>query len=140
MAKKSFLASSPRSQKQGPLTLRKLLRAIVTILHDRKAEEIIVLDLRDIATFTDYFVLATALHERHIQALREHLIEQLKIQGVHPASVEGIGTTWNILDFQEVIVHLFTAPTRKFYDLENLWMDARRIPLKKLLPPQPYPS
>jgi ribosome-associated protein len=122
--------SSPRSRRPTPL---KLLGEIVAILEDRKAEEIVVMDIRRLSSFTDYFVLATALHERHIQALREHLLEKMKVFGIHPMNVEGTGTTWNIIDFQDVIVHLFDSQSRRFYDLEHLWLDAPRVSRGKLL-------
>jgi ribosome-associated protein len=110
----------------------KLIGEIVAILEDRKAEDIVVMDLRKLASFTDFFVLATAVHQKHVEALRDHLIEKMKGFGIQPVQVEGAGTAWNILDFQDVIVHLFDSPTRRFYDLDHLWLDAPRVPLKRV--------
>jgi ribosome-associated protein len=97
---------------------------------DRKAVEIVVLDLREIASFTDYFIITSGTNVRQVQAIADAIVEQLKKQGTRAARVEGYNTAeWVLVDYGDFIVHVFEDKARKFYDLERLWRDAVRVAL-----------
>jgi ribosome-associated protein len=97
---------------------------------DKKALEIVVLDLREIASFTDYFLITSGTNVRQVQAIADEVVEQLKKQGTKALRVEGYNTAeWVLVDYGDFIVHVFEDKARRFYDLERLWRDAVRVPL-----------
>jgi ribosome-associated protein len=98
---------------------------------DRKAEDVVALDLRGISTATDYFVLATGHSDIQVRAIAEHVIDELKAQGDRPTHVEGLeGGRWVLIDYIDVVVHVFHPQARVFYQLEDLWGDAPRRPFE----------
>ena len=99
------------------------------LAENRKAEEVVVLDVRQLSSITDYFVIASATSEPHLRAIADEIREQLvEQQGVRPHAVDGtVSTAWLVLDFFDVIVHLMRADVRQRYDLEGLWGDAARL-------------
>ncbi|HEX8745809.1 MAG TPA: ribosome silencing factor [Pyrinomonadaceae bacterium] len=104
--------------------------AALNAANDRKALEPIVLDLREIASFTDYFVITSGTNTRQVQAIADAVVEQLKKQGTRAARMEGYNTgEWVLVDYGDFIVHVFDSKSRLFYDLERLWRDAARVPL-----------
>jgi ribosome-associated protein len=97
---------------------------------DKKALELVVLDLREIASFTDYFLITSGNNVRQVQAIADEVVEQLKKQGTRAARVEGYNTAeWVLVDYGDFILHVFEDKARRFYDLERLWRDAVRVPL-----------
>jgi ribosome-associated protein len=97
---------------------------------DKKALEMVILDLREIASFTDYFLITSGTNVRQVQAIADEVVEQLKKQGTRAARVEGYGTAeWVLVDYGDFIVHVFEDKARRFYDLERLWRDAARVAL-----------
>jgi ribosome-associated protein len=106
---------------------------IMTTLHaaaEKKAIETVVLDLREIASFTDYFVITRGANERQVQAISDEVFETMKKAGTPAARVEGYKTAeWILLDFGDFVFHVFDEKARKFYDLERLWREARRVEL-----------
>jgi ribosome-associated protein len=98
---------------------------------EKKAHDLVVLDLREVASFTDYFVIASGTNVRQVQAVADAVQEQLRKQlGVKPARVEGYNTAeWVLLDYGDFILHVFEEKSRRFYDLERLWRDAARVPV-----------
>lgn len=106
---------------------------IMTTLHaaaEKKAIETVVLDLREIASFTDYFVITSGANERQVQAISDEVFETMKKAGTPAARVEGYKTAeWILLDFGDFVFHVFDEKARKFYDLERLWREARRVEL-----------
>ena len=97
---------------------------------DRKAVELAVLDLKDVCSFTDFFVICSGTSTRHIQAIAEAIREQLEKSGVLPAHVEGRHEAeWVLLDYVDFVVHIFSQRARQFYDLERLWKKAVKIPV-----------
>ncbi|MBA3355336.1 MAG: ribosome silencing factor [Pyrinomonadaceae bacterium] len=98
--------------------------------NDKKALDLVVLDLREIATFTDYFVIASGNNERQVQAISDGVFEKLKKSGTAAARVEGYQSAeWILLDYGDFIVHVFSDKARKFYDLERLWRESKSIAL-----------
>jgi ribosome-associated protein len=97
---------------------------------EKKAIDPVVLDLRDIASFTDYFVIFGGANERQVQAISDGVYEQLKKAGSPAARVEGYNTAeWILLDYGDFVVHVFEQKARKFYDLERLWRESKRVTL-----------
>ena len=95
---------------------------------DKKAFEVVVLDLRHTPAFTDFFVLCSGQNQRQVKAIADAIDESLRAQRVRPAHVEGYDRAeWILMDFFTFIVHVFTPQTREFYSLERLWGDAHRI-------------
>jgi len=100
---------------------------------NRKAEEIVILDVRKLSSVTDYFVLATGTSEPHLRAIVDEITGRLRDHhGIRPSSTDGAArTAWVVLDFFDVIVHVMKADVRELYDLEGLWGDALRVPVRK---------
>ena len=102
-----------------------MARKIVDILADKQAEDVLLLDISKVASFADYFVLASAQTVRQLQAMLESVDEGLSPDGVKPMGREGEAASgWVLLDYGDVIVHLFGQEERSYYDLESLWHDA----------------
>jgi ribosome-associated protein len=97
---------------------------------DKKALDLVVLDLRPIATFTDYFLLASGTNVRQVQAIADEITERLKREGTRAERIEGYQTAeWVLVDYGDFIVHIFEDKARRFYDLERLWREGTRVPL-----------
>lgn len=106
---------------------------ILTALHaasEKKAIDLVVLDLREIASFTDYFVIASGANERQVQAISDEVYEALKKSGTSGGRIEGYKTAeWILLDYGDFVVHVFEEKARRFYDLERLWRASTRVQL-----------
>ena len=98
---------------------------------DKKAFDMVALDLRSIASFTEFFIIATGANQRQVQAIADEINEQLKKQlGTKPVRIEGYNSAdWVLLDYGDFVVHIFNGESREFYDLARLWRDARRVEL-----------
>jgi ribosome-associated protein len=96
---------------------------------NKKAEEIVILDLRNISSFTDFFVICSGTSEPHLKAIAAEIEEQLKTEkDVRASSIDGFpASQWIVLDYLDVIVHVFRREKREFYSLEDLWGDAPRL-------------
>ncbi len=100
---------------------------------DTKAEDIVILDVRGIASFADYFIIMSGRSTRHVQGLAEALEAAMRSKRISAAKAEGIKEgMWVLLDFEDVVVHIFYHEQRSFYDLEGLWHDAPRIEIEDL--------
>jgi ribosome-associated protein len=106
---------------------------VLAALHaasEKKALEPVLLDLREIASFTDFFVIVSGANERQVQAISDEVYETLKKSGHAAARVEGYKTAeWILLDYGDFVVHVFEQKARKFYDLERLWRESKRVEL-----------
>jgi ribosome-associated protein len=108
-------------------TSNDLSTAIKAVI-EKKAEELVALDLREIASFTDYFLICSGTSTRQVQAIADEVVEKLKEQGARPLHVEGYSSgQWVLIDYGDMIVHVFEQRAREFYDLERLWRDAKRL-------------
>jgi len=134
-AKEQSLNPDPvaRTQTAPVIITDQLDDRILMALHaaaEKKAFDIVALDLRDVATFTDFFVITSGANERQVQAISDEIYETLKKNGSTAARVEGYKTAeWILLDFGDFIVHVFERKARQFYDLERLWREAKRVEL-----------
>jgi len=97
---------------------------------DKKAVDPVILDLREIASFTDYFLIVSGTNERQVQAIADEVYDSLKKTGSAAARVEGHKTAeWILLDYGDFVVHVFEQKARRFYDLERLWRESKRVEL-----------
>lgn len=110
---------------------KKLAIQIARFAKDKKALKVMVLDMRGVCNFCEYFVLASGTSLRQINALGGMIEEEMKKQGNRSLTTlpANDASGWIVLDYSSVIVHLFTAEVREFYDLEHLWSDAKRVRL-----------
>lgn len=118
------------AQAQTPFTeLDPELQLAIRCAAEKKAVRMVALDMREIASFTEFFVIAGATNQRQVQAIADEINEQLKKQlSRRPIRIEGYNAAeWVLLDYGDFIVHIFDKDAREFYDLERLWRDARRV-------------
>jgi ribosome-associated protein len=115
----------------APAELDERVRLALHAAGEKKAHDLVVLDLREVASFTDYFVIASGTNVRQVQAVADEVQEQLRKRlQVRPARVEGYNSAeWVLLDYGDFILHVFEEKARRFYDLERLWRDAARAEL-----------
>lgn len=107
-------------------------QACARFADEKKAKDIVVLELIGLTDIADYFVLATGTSERHVRTIAEAVEVGLKEAGVKPFSLEGHDEgRWVIIDYQNVIAHIFIESLRELYDLESLWIEAKKYTLKK---------
>ena len=107
---------------------KKLALLCRDLAENRKAENVVVLDVTKVSSITDYFVIATGTNRRQVQAISDEVVEQLKHSGTRAARVEGYQTAeWILVDYGDFVLHVFDEKARRFYDLERLWREASRI-------------
>jgi len=101
---------------------------------EKKACDLVVMEVRELTSIADYFIICSGRSDRQVQSIAQGVDENLSAAGLSPLSVEGTNRGhWVLMDFSDVIVHIFYEPVREFYDLDGLWGDAPRIEL-----PEPY--
>lgn len=115
---------------------RKLALLCRELADDKKAEDIVVLDVRKLSSVTDYFVIAAGTSEPHLRAIMDEVIDRLRDDcDLRPNAIDGtLHAAWVVLDYFDVIVHIMRADVRKRYDLETLWGDAPRVKARKRTP------
>jgi ribosome-associated protein len=97
----------------------------------KKAVDVIVLDVQGLSSVTDYFLLCSGRSTTHVQSITEAIVEELKERGVRPRHAEGVADSgWILLDYGDVLMHVFLEDTRLYYALERLWGDAPTLPLE----------
>ena len=128
------MTTSTKTETAAKKDVTKLQRAIVDGLEDVKAQDLVVLDVRGIASFTDYFIIMSGQSTRHVQGLAEAIEEELRAKRASSKHSEGLRDgLWVLLDLGDVVVHAFYHEQRSFYDLEGLWHDAPRLDVDELL-------
>lgn len=101
---------------------------------NKKGESIRVLDLRGLSSFTDYFVICSGFSDRQVQAIADSIGIELKEEGYAPVSIEGYREgRWIVVDYGDVVVHVFLDALRDFYDMEKLWFDAKKVQIPQEL-------
>ena len=104
------------------------LEEAVEAARAKKALEIVALDLREVADFTDHFLICSGTSGRQVQAIADEIERRLRLSGLRPAHVEGYNRAeWVLMDYVDLVIHIFSERARAFYDLERLWRTARRI-------------
>jgi ribosome-associated protein len=120
---------TPRAAVQDAESLG-VARAAANAALDKKAENVVILDVRGLSSYADYFVVASGTSDRQVAAIADNVDELLRKAGHRPLGVEGYTRGhWILLDFGDVVAHVFYEDARQFYDIEGLWADARRVPL-----------
>ena len=127
--------SDPPAERREPkLTEQGLtgdVRRAVELARDRKARDMVALDMRGVSSATDFFLVMTGTSDIHVRSVAEHIIEELKKEDVRPSHVEGLsGGRWVLIDYIDFVVHLFHPAAREFYQLERLWGDTPQLALE----------
>ncbi len=114
------------------LTPKVLARTCSKLALDKKAEDVIIIDLRKMSAPTEYFVICTGTSDKHVKAIADSIVEGTEKKGIKAWHIEGYrARRWILLDYVDVVVHIFEPETRKFYSLESLWGDA---PIEEVKP------
>ena len=115
------------------MTPMEIVKSAVAVLDEKMARDIQVLQIEELTTLADYFIICTGTSNTHIRTLTEHVEHALEEQGIRPHHAEGHGSgTWVLMDYLSVVVHVFTEDARKFYQLDRVWADAKPINLDDL--------
>jgi ribosome-associated protein len=118
----------PRSRPAPTLETEDAVTIAAHAATDKKATDLVVLDLRKAASFTEYFLICTGASTRQVQAISNAVEEALLKSAKRPLHIEGYSSAeWILLDYGDFIVHVFSPSSRRFYDLERLWRDAPRV-------------
>lgn len=118
----------PRSEPASTLEPEDLVMIAAHAASEKKATDRVLLDLRKIASFTEFFLICTGASTRQVQAISNAIEETLRKDGKRPLHIEGYSSAeWILLDYGDFIVHIFSPASRRFYDLERLWRDAPRV-------------
>jgi ribosome-associated protein len=109
-----------------------MVRLAIQALEDKKAEDIKVIDISEVSVLADYFIIASGTNRSQIQALTDHVEEQLGRNGSQVKQIEGYdAANWVLMDFGDIIVHVFDKENRLFYDLERIWRDGKQVELSE---------
>jgi ribosome-associated protein len=121
------MKSATKKETRLPPDLKRAMELAV----DRKGQEMMLLDLRGLSNSTDYFLLVNGTSDTHVRAIADHIIDELRKEGMKPDHIEGLRTgRWVLMDFIDFVVHVFHPTAREFYQLERLWGDAPALPLE----------
>lgn len=125
---KNNLAAVSLEARRSKASDNKTVQRIVQSSEDAKGRDITVLDVREVFGLSDYFVVVSGRSDRQVQGITNRIIDDLGSAGIHPVSVEGFEDgQWVLIDFGDIVVHVFYEPQRAFYDIESLWTEAKRI-------------
>ena len=112
------------------MTSKEMAKMAIEALEDKKAEDIQVIDISEVSVIADYFIIASGNNRNQVQALIDNVEEQLGRTGVSPKQIEGYdAANWVLMDYQDIIVHVFDKENRLFYDIERIWRDGKNIPV-----------
>lgn len=115
------------------MELLEIVKKAVSALEDKKAEDITVIDISDVSSIADYFIIANGSNANQLAAMKDAVDEAFYKSGIHAKQVEGNNnSTWILIDYNDVIVHLFDKEDRLFYDLERIWKDGKIIELSEM--------
>ncbi len=115
------------------MTSNEMAKIAITALEDRKAEEVTIIDIREVSPIADYFIIASGTNQNQLQAMRDAADEALYKVGVKAEQIEGNqSSTWILMDYNDIIIHIFSKEDRLFYDLERIWRDGKKIDVSEL--------
>lgn len=110
------------------------VKIAVKALDDKKAEDIKVIDIQGISSIADYFIIANGTNNNQLAAMKDSVEEELYKNDIHVKQIEGNNSsTWILMDYQDVIIHLFSTEDRHFYDIERIWRDGKELNIDDLL-------
>lgn len=114
-------------KKKEPDSRKRVLLCINASL-EKKAKELVILNVKEISAFTDYFLIMSGTSDRQVRAIADAIQENLKLAGILPLGIEGEAAgQWILMDYDDVVIHIFLETIRSFYDLERLWTEAPRM-------------
>lgn len=112
---------------------KKMARLAVDALEDKKAEDITILDISEVSVLADYFIIAGGSNRNQVQAMADSAEDALGRAGYEPKQIEGYqSANWILLDYKDIIIHIFDRENRMFYDLERIWRDGKQITKEEL--------
>lgn len=112
------------------MNVKEIALDIAGLIDDKKGHDIQILDVRHLSSIADYFVIATGTSNTHVNAIADGVVEELRERGVEMSHKEGKrGGNWILIDYLDIIVHVFTKAEREFYDIERIWSDAEKLEL-----------
>ncbi|MCR4923563.1 MAG: ribosome silencing factor [Lachnospiraceae bacterium] len=107
---------------------KKLISIALKAIDDKKGKDVVVLDIKDISILADYFIIASCMNKNQTEAMVEEIIEKLHKEEINIRAMEGRSDSgWILMDYQDVIIHIFDEESRSFYDLERIWGDSKRV-------------
>ena len=122
-----------RTKFSSEMDANEMAKTAIRALEDKKAEDIKVIDISHVSVIADYFIIANGTNTNQIQAMSDNVEEVLGKAGCHPRQIEGYqNANWILMDFQDVIIHIFDKENRLFYDLERIWRDGVLIDKENL--------
>ena len=108
------------------MSAQKLAKAIIKYAQEKKGKQIVLLDISGLSSFSDYFVVISGDSNIQIKAIADHIVNELHKEDIFPKNKEGLDyLNWVLLDYVDVVVHIFNNETREFYGLERLWADSK---------------
>ncbi len=108
--------------------MKDALKIALKAADDKKASDLVVLDITEIASFANYFLICSGDSSRQIQAIADEVEQKLRTFGLRPSHIEGYrNAEWILMDYFDIVVHIFSKKARAFYDLERLWRDGKRL-------------
>ena len=111
-----------------------VLKTALFAADDKKARDLLALDISKIASFASYFLFCTGDSSRQMQAIADEIEKKLKEAGIRPSHIEGYqNSEWILMDYFDLVIHIFSKEARDFYDLERLWRDGKRLDTDKIL-------
>ena len=115
-------------------TEKQMAQLVCRALDEKKGRDINVIDIHDVSVIADYFVIASGSNQNQVQAMVDNVEEQLGRAGFEPKQVEGVrNSSWILMDYGDVIVHVFDEENRLFYDLERIWRDGKTLDMEEFL-------
>lgn len=115
------------------MTSKELVKIAVAGLEDKKAKDIRIIDISNVSVMADYFIIASGTNRNQVQALADNVEEKLHDANIHPRQIEGYQTAnWILMDFNDIIVHIFNEEDRLFYNLEKIWLDGKAVDISEL--------
>ena len=112
---------------------KEMAKLVCTVLEEKKAEDIKVINIEEVSVLADFFIIASGTNRNQVQAMADNVEETLGKEGVNPKQIEGYQTAnWVLLDYGDVIVHVFDEENRLFYDLERIWRDGKSVEVEAL--------
>lgn len=128
MAKKVSSIKKKSPKKKSPQTAKKVIRLIAQLAENKKAERLVVLDIRKIANFCDYFIICSGTSDRQVRAIADGIQDGLKEAGFYPGNAQGQREgKWVIVDLGDIVIHVFEKANREFYGLEHLWQGGKEV-------------
>ena len=115
------------------MTSKELAKIAVNALDDKKGEDIKIIEIGKLSTVADYFIIANGSNAPHVESLVDNVEEELLKEKIHAERIEGVKSSgWILMDYSDVVVHVFSKEDRLFYDLERIWRDGKEVDVESL--------